>query len=388
MGSELIGLHIFDNRYNDNTYNNDGYHTWGGSSIETFLNTNFYDAFSDQLKINVIDTEVKYGSALTVDGQPSYSYATTNNKVFLPSVDEMGGYYQYTGNLGTTYQFSVGTDFKLGNNLQAFMTRSPATAWGSIRIVMWHHIDRVWLDWANTTQFGILPVVNVKENTIVIPDGTGKYKISYNQSPTITVTSPGQNSYFGQAPNNKMTLSGTVSDTDNGDILKVYYRINGTQGQEGTQLGSNITANGNSQSFSNQITLPTLTDGNHTLYVWVEDDKSGKSTETAISFRVDKTNPTAPTINVNESWSKINVTATISHGTDGGSGVDRTEYSLSGATTLGWTTYLTGVTISNEGITTIKARTIDKVGNISSETSKSVKIDKTKPKINIIISSI
>ena len=61
------------------------------------------------------------------------------------------------------------------------------------------------------------------------------------------------------------------------------------------------------------------------------------------------------------------------------SGISKIEYKLSGATTKDWTTYTEPFYITNEGITTITARSYDLAGNISSEATSQVKIDKTIP---------
>ena len=61
------------------------------------------------------------------------------------------------------------------------------------------------------------------------------------------------------------------------------------------------------------------------------------------------------------------------------SGISRIEYKLSGATVQDWTTYSNPFYITNEGITTITARSYDLAGNLSSEVTSQVKIDKTKP---------
>ena len=69
---------------------------------------------------------------------------------------------------------------------------------------------------------------------------------------------------------------------------------------------------------------------------------------------------------------------------DVSSGIDRIEYKLSGATTKDWTTYDKPFYISNEGITYITARSYDKAGNVSTEATSEVKIDKTSPTNNKI----
>ena len=65
--------------------------------------------------------------------------------------------------------------------------------------------------------------------------------------------------------------------------------------------------------------------------------------------------------------------------------IDRIEYKLEGATIQNWTVYNSPFIITNEGITTIRARAYDKAGNLSDEKTSIVKIDKTKPINNSII---
>lgn len=71
------------------------------------------------------------------------------------------------------------------------------------------------------------------------------------------------------------------------------------------------------------------------------------------------------------------------------SGLKEIQYKLEGATNQDWTTYNGQFKILNEGITTVYAKALDNAGNISSEVSISVKIDKEKPNIlyNIIYDS-
>ena len=84
-------------------------------------------------------------------------------------------------------------------------------------------------------------------------------------------------------------------------------------------------------------------------------------------------------------WDKANnksilgVTVDELNTNDTASGISKIEYKLSGATIKDWTTYTEPFYITNEGITTITARSYDKAGNISSEATSQVKIDKTKP---------
>ncbi|PLT44548.1 Chitinase [Paenibacillus pasadenensis] len=97
---------------------------------------------------------------------------------------------------------------------------------------------------------------------------------------------------------------------------------------------------------------------------------------------IDRAAPTAPTVTPSAvGWTNAaSVSVTVAAGTDsGGSGVSRTEYRLTGATMLGWTTYSGPLTVSAEGETTIEARTVDRAGNTSPAASAVVKIDRTAP---------
>jgi len=115
------------------------------------------------------------------------------------------------------------------------------------------------------------------------------------------------------------------------------------------------------------------------LHVRATDNVGNVSTTHSNVFKVDNTDPTAPVITVNESWSNVDENFTLSGATDAHSGINKMEYKLSGATTLGWTTYTVPVAISNEGTTTIEARAVDNAGNISTIATKNAKIDKVLP---------
>ncbi|NHN34881.1 OmpL47-type beta-barrel domain-containing protein [Paenibacillus agricola] len=111
-------------------------------------------------------------------------------------------------------------------------------------------------------------------------------------------------------------------------------------------------------------------------------DNAGNVGATSLSMvSIDRTTPTSPIVTPgNTAWTNAgSVSVGISGGTDAASGVNRTEYSLSGATTLGWTTYSGAFNVANEGSTTITARTIDNVGNTSSNATNTVRIDRTAP---------
>ncbi|PUA41051.1 hypothetical protein C8Z91_01210 [Paenibacillus elgii] len=126
--------------------------------------------------------------------------------------------------------------------------------------------------------------------------------------------------------------------------------------------------------------------GQTTVSARTVDNAGNTSVIASTVVKIDRTAPTAPTLSASAgSWTNSDVTVTITGGTDsGGSGVNRTEYSLSGATTLAWTTYTGPVTITAEGQTTVSARTVDHAGNTSVIASTVVRIDRTPPAAPII----
>lgn len=100
------------------------------------------------------------------------------------------------------------------------------------------------------------------------------------------------------------------------------------------------------------------------------------SFSTAVTVKIDKTAPTAPTIVLNpKTETSSNVTAKINNGTDANSGVKEVQYSYDKKT---WKIYkgATATILKTTGAKTIYARTVDNVGNISSIEKKVALCDK------------
>lgn len=96
---------------------------------------------------------------------------------------------------------------------------------------------------------------------------------------------------------------------------------------------------------------------------------------TLVIDNIDKTPPEAPTIKTSATETTgSSITATIEPGKDEGSGIDRTEYCLKGATEKEWTTYEPDsvIKITSKGETEICARSIDNAGNVSAIARKTV----------------
>ncbi|MEC0333835.1 hypothetical protein GNQ08_30970 [Paenibacillus macerans] len=108
-------------------------------------------------------------------------------------------------------------------------------------------------------------------------------------------------------------------------------------------------------------------------------DNAGNAGEVAQSNgNIDCTPPTQPSITLSETgYTSKNVSVTVTSGQDALSGVLKSQYRIdsSGA----WTDYTAPFSVTNEGVTTIYARTMDKAGNVSEEATAVAKIIRTKP---------
>lgn len=151
---------------------------------------------------------------------------------------------------------------------------------------------------------------------------------------------------------------------------------------------TDVNANLNDSKWSlinNDVTLNApITSGKYVLNIKTSDKLNNTLITKSNAFNVDNVNPEV-FISNNTNWTnspKVPVTLTA---TDDMSGVNRIEYRLSGATSANWTTYdsSNGLSISNEGTTTIEARTYDNAGNVSSIKYSVVKIDLSLPIVNI-----
>lgn len=127
-------------------------------------------------------------------------------------------------------------------------------------------------------------------------------------------------------------------------------------------------------------TSPFPVEGNGEVVVYGQTiDYAGNTSEIAeVVLKFDKTPPTKPVVGLsNDDWSNEPVLVSIYGGEDEESKVSRYEYKI--GTDEEWTTYLDSFSITQEGITPVYGRTVDKAGNASVPTKEDVKIDLTAP---------
>lgn len=152
------------------------------------------------------------------------------------------------------------------------------------------------------------------ETTSGINEGNGKVVITFlNSAPNVTLNTPNNATLY---ENDTLLIDGTAKDTDNNDIVNVRYQINnGTTVAIKTEISDGVTP----ILFSRQLTFKggklyyndvavtgALTEGTaHTLKVWSEDDKGGKSTIAERTFYVIPNRAPSLTINPFESISDL-----------------------------------------------------------------------------------
>lgn len=123
------------------------------------------------------------------------------------------------------------------------------------------------------------------------------------------------------------------------------------------------TNGGGTWNDSSTQTQDVTFNNNGSIIARVTDGVNTVTTSSYNVTKIDITNPTNPSIAKNVYY------FSVTGGTDSESGVDRTTYALSGATSSSEQVYSGNVTITNIGTTTLTAKTYDNVENYSSSSN-------------------
>ncbi|MEK8127556.1 fibronectin type III domain-containing protein [Paenibacillus filicis] len=158
--------------------------------------------------------------------------------------------------------------------------------------------------------------------------------------------------------------------------VTIVHGADALSGPEKSQY--KLVANGQWMDYSG--TFQINQEGTTTVVARTIDKATNVGPESSVTVKLDKTPPLTPVLKASTTeWTNQNVTVTLTHGIDTLSGVKKSQYRLGNSST--WIDYSNTVTISQEGITSLYARTIDLAGNISTEAVITVKIDKTPPSV-------
>ena len=186
----------------------------------------------------------------------------------------------------------------------------------------------------------------------------------------------------------KITLSNDLTSWGITDTIHIHL-TDDFIGLSGYQVTTSEEEPANFITIEN--TLETTIDyevtENGTYYVYAKDAYNHISHEKIIIDKVDNTPPEKPSItNAKENtWTNSDLPITITS-RDNGSGIDHYEWYENGAWTTRALTTSDGVGTITYTVTrneTIRFRVIDKVGNISEESTSVVKIDKNAPTLTI-----
>lgn len=135
--------------------------------------------------------------------------------------------------------------------------------------------------------------------------------------------------------------------------------------------------------YTGKVTVSA--DGNTQILARSLDNAGNYSIEDSAFVKIDKSPPTKPTIRLSKiDWSNADVSFTIDHGVDSGSGVAYSEFKVDSGV---WTRYIERYNVSKTGLSTISARTIDNMGNIGVIETTEIKIDKNLPTAPSVILS-
>ncbi|WP_025677245.1 OmpL47-type beta-barrel domain-containing protein [Paenibacillus polymyxa] len=189
--------------------------------------------------------------------------------------------------------------------------------------------------------------------------------------------------YLPNAPQINVGSAGQTSIGWVKDPVNVW--IDGDVAPEGLNYYEYSLNGGAFQRYTGPFTVDGH--GNNTIYARTVDLKNQKSDLSSAIVRIDKTAPNPPKIQV--TGNSTDYAISLEAGSDDFSGISRTQYRIEGAVNQGWQDYYGVFHINQNGQSTVYARSIDNVGNVSQEVSKDVLIDNIAPdRPNILVNNI
>ena len=197
---------------------------------------------------------------------------------------------------------------------------------------------------------------------VTVTTGSGNAATS-NTYKVVKKTSSGGNSYTLTIT----SVSGNPSSWTKGNVtLKVNATTsNGLHDTAYSFDGGKTFQNSNTKQFTK----------NQEVNIVVRDKKNNKTTYKVKITKIDKTAPNIPKITLSSTQESVNpVYATIQPGNDALSGVKGIEYSFDGDSWIKYTSQI--LVLNTTGVRIIYARTIDKVGNVSTTARAVAKCDK------------
>lgn len=142
--------------------------------------------------------------------------------------------------------------------------------------------------------YGVRPALNLSSEILVSdsPDADGAYAILWNAAPVPTLTTSDNKTLY---EGDSFVVDGSVTDSDNGDVVTIKASIDGgstralhtaiSNGSTPIVFNKNWTFKSGKLYEGSTVLTDTLAAGTpHILKVWAEDDKSNKSVEVVRTF--------------------------------------------------------------------------------------------------------
>lgn len=180
-----------------------------------------------------------------------------------------------------------------------------------------------------------------------------------NEAPTMTINTVNSIIFSEQEGYNNLKIIGDVKDLNIGDTLTVKYHLDGNTST--IKNVTELTSDGTNQGFELNIPITSaISEGNHSLVIWGEDNNGGKSAESIISFTVDKTAPTIAFPNIKDGETYINSVTPSIKVTD--------THDSSYTNTLNGKSYTPDTAITQSGSHQLVIDATDTIGNTSTKT--------------------
>ncbi|MBP1177430.1 fibronectin type 3 domain-containing protein [Paenibacillus sp. PvR133] len=151
--------------------------------------------------------------------------------------------------------------------------------------------------------------------------------------------------------------------------------INGDVAPEGLKYYEYSLNGGAFQLYTGPFTV--YDHGVNTIYARTVDVNNQYSGLSSGNVRIDKMPPTPPILNA--TGNSNDYTISLQPGVDDYSGLAHTQFRMTGVVNQDWQDYSGVFHVNKDGKSTVHARSIDGVGNVSQEVSKEVTIDKKGP---------
>ena len=173
-------------------------------------------------------------------------------------------------------------------------------------------------------------------------------------------------------------INGTISDLDANSKATLYYVLD--DGQESNLTEEALT--NNKLDFALDLTSQNLSIGTHKLKLWAIDE-SGNPSE-ILEKDILITNLKSPVINMNEEWSKETVKFTITDEQNNAKDVLKYQYKIGEGEWQDIALNSETIALENTGTAIVMAKVVGKqTDEQSSIVSKTARIDKDGPKINV-----